>query len=227
MYLKSPRLRSLLSVLIPALLSPAIVIAGAFLPGKTSYLWVSLAVAVLSLLLFVAGFEKKEIGTRRSVLVSVMIALCIVGRLIPFFKPVTALVVLCAIYLGAQAGFYTGAVAALLSNFMFGQGPWTPFQMLAWGLVGLFAGLLAKPLQKSRLLLLLYGALAGVVFSAVMDVWSVLWATGSLSADGYLASLIAALPHTALYAASNVIFLWIFAKPIGDKLQRIKIKYGI
>ena len=60
MYLKSPRLRSLLSVLIPALLIPAVVITGAFLPGKTSYLWVSLAVAVLSLLLFVAGFEKKR-----------------------------------------------------------------------------------------------------------------------------------------------------------------------
>jgi len=226
-YLKSPRLRTLLSVLIPALLIPAVVLAGAFLPGKTSYLWVSLAVAVLSLLLFVAGFEKKEIGTRRSVLVSVMIALCIVGRLIPFFKPVTALVVLCAVYLGAQAGFYTGALSALLSNFIFGQGPWTPFQMLAWGLIGLFAGLLAKPLQKSRVLLLLYGALAGVAYSAVMDVWSMLWMTGSPAPSAYLAALITALPHTALYVASNLLFLFLCAKPIGDKLQRIKIKYGV
>lgn len=227
MYVKSPRLRAILSVLIPALLIPAVVLAGAFLPGKSTYLWVSLAVAVLSLLLFVAGFEKKEIGTRRAVLVSVMIALCIVGRLIPFFKPVTALVVLCAVYLGAQAGFYTGALAALLSNFIFGQGPWTPFQMLAWGLIGLFAGLLAKPLQKSRVLLLLYGALAGVAYSAVMDVWSVLWATGSPEPSAYLAALITALPHTALYVVSNLLFLFVCAKPIGDKLQRIKIKYGV
>ena len=227
MYIAGPRLRRALSVLLPALLIPCAVVLGACLFDAKAHLYVSLAVALLSLLLLVAGFEKKQIGTRRTVLVSVMVALCVAGRLIPLFKPVTAICVLCALYLGPQAGFYTGAVAALLSNFMFGQGPWTPFQMLAWGLVGLFAGLLAKPLQKSRLLLLLYGALAGVVFSAVMDVWSVLWATGSLSASGYLASLVAALPHTALYAASNVIFLWIFAKPIGDKLQRIKIKYGI
>ncbi len=227
MYVANARARRTLSILTPAVLIPTVVIAGAFIPGKTSYLWVSLAVAVLSLLLFIAGFEKKEIGTRRSVLVSVMIALCIVGRLIPFFKPVTALVVLCAIYLGAQAGFYAGALAALLSNFIFGQGPWTPFQMLAWGLIGLFAGLLSRPLQKSRVLLLLYGALAGVAYSAVMDVWSMLWMTGSPDPSAYLAALITALPHTALYVVSNLLFLFLCAKPIGDKLQRIKIKYGV
>lgn len=227
MYVSNARVRRVLSILLPALLIPGVVIAGAFIPGKSTYLWVSLAVTLLSLLLFVAGFEKKEIGTRRSVLVSVMVALCIVGRLIPFFKPVTALVVLCAVYLGAQAGFYTGALAALLSNFIFGQGPWTPFQMLAWGLIGLFAGLLSTPLQKSRVLLMLYGAIAGVAYSAVMDVWSVLWATGSAEPSAYLAALITALPHTALYVASNLLFLFLCAKPIGDKLQRIKIKYGV
>ena len=213
--------------MIPALLIPCTVILGALLFDAKSYLFVSLAVAILSLLLLIAGFDQKDIGTRRTVLVSVMVALCVVGRLIPLFKPVTAIVVLSALYLGPQAGFYTGAVAALLSNFMFGQGPWTPFQMLAWGLIGLFAGLLAKPLHKNRVLLLLYGALAGVAFSAVMDVWSVLWMTEELSPAGYLSALVTALPHTALYTVSNVVFLWIFAKPFGDKLQRIKVKYGI
>ena len=227
MYVSNARARRVLSILLPALLIPSVVIAGAFIPGKSTYLWISLAVALLSLLLFVAGFEKKEIGTRRSVLVSIMIALCIIGRIIPFFKPVTALVVLCAIYLGAQAGFYTGALAALISNFIFGQGPWTPFQMLAWGLIGLFAGLFAKPLQKSRVLLLLYGAIAGLASSAVMDVWSVLWMTGGVDVQAYRAALITALPHTALYVLSNLLFLFICAKPIGDKLQRIKIKYGV
>ena len=227
MYIANTKLRTLLSVLLPALLIPSAVVLGALVFDAKAHLYVSLAIALLSLLLLVAGFEQKEIGTRRTVLVSVMVALCVIGRLIPVFKPVTAICVLCAIYLGPQAGFYTGAVAALLSNFLFGQGPWTPFQMLAWGLIGLFAGLLAKPLQKSRLLLLLYGALAGVAFSAIMDVWSVLWASGSLSPQGYLSAIVAALPHTALYAASNVAFLWIFAKPIGDKLLRVKIKYGI
>ena len=227
MYIANSALRKTLTILIPALLIPCAVIVGALAFDAKAHLFISLAVAILSLLLLIAGFEQREIGTRRTVLVSVMVALCVVGRLIPFFKPVTAIVVLCAVYLGPQAGFYTGSVAALLSNFLFGQGPWTPFQMLGWGLIGLFAGLLSKPLGKSRVLLLLYGVLAGVAFSAVMDVWSVLWASGELTFAGYTAALVAALPHTALYAVSNVAFLWIFAKPVGDKLQRIKIKYGI
>lgn len=227
MYVKSPWLRRTLSVLIPAVLIPATVLVGALVFDARAHIWISLAVAVLSLVLFVAGFEQKAIGTRRTVLVSVLVALCIAGRLIPFFKPVTALIILGAVYLGPQAGFYTGALAALLSNFIFGQGPWTPFQMLAWGLIGLFAGLLSKPLQKSRVLLLLYGLLAGIAYSAVMDIWSVLWASGSVTASAYLAALLAALPHTVLYVLSNLLFLLICAKPIGDKLSRIKIKYGI
>ena len=226
-YLKNAKLRSLLSILLPAFLMPCIVIIGAVAFDAKAHLLISLTLAILSLVLLIAGFERREIGTRRTVLVSIMVALCVVGRLIPLFKPVTAICVLCAIYLGPQAGFYTGAVSALLSNFLFGQGPWTPFQMLAWGLIGLFAGLLSRPLRKSRLLLVLYGMLAAIAFSAVMDVWSVLWATGALTPAAYLAAAVAALPHTALYAFSNVAFLLLCAKPIGDKLQRIKLKYGI
>lgn len=226
-YIASPRARRVLSVLIPALLIPAVILAGALFLDSSAYLLVSVAVALLSLLLLIAGFEQKQLGTRRTVLVSVMVALCLVGRLIPFFKPVSAICVLCAVYLGPQAGFYTGALSALLSNFIFGQGPWTPFQMLAWGLIGLFAGLLSAPLQKSRALLLLYGALSGVLFSIVMDVWSVLWATGGITPAAYFAAFVTALPHTALYTASNLLFLFLCSKPIGDKLQRIKIKYGV
>ena len=84
MYVKNPRLRQILSLLIPALLIPCVVIIGAVLLDARAHLFVSLAVAILSLLLLVAGFEQKKIGTRRTVLVSVIIALCIVGRIIPF-----------------------------------------------------------------------------------------------------------------------------------------------
>ena len=148
-YITNPTLRKALSILIPALLIPCAVILGALVFDAKAHLFVSLAIAMLSLVLLAAGFERREIGTRRTVLVSIMVALCVAGRIIPLFKPVTAIVVLCAVYLGPQAGFYTGAVAAFLSNFLFGQGPWTPFQMLGWGLIGLFAGLLSMPLQKS------------------------------------------------------------------------------
>jgi len=135
--------------------------------------------------------------------------------------------VITALYLGSEAGFMVGAFSALLSNFYFGQGPWTPFQMLAWGLIGLIAGFLAKPLKKSKIFLLIFGVLSGVAFSMVMDVWTVLWYSGGFDPALYFAAWISSLPHMTLYAASNFLFLFFLAKPFGDKLQRIKIKYGI
>ncbi|MBQ7335526.1 MAG: ECF transporter S component [Clostridia bacterium] len=225
--LKNKRLRNVLRVLIPAVLIPCTVIFGSVVFDEKQYAWTSLLVAVWSVLLFLAGVEKKVIGTRRTVIVAVMIALSVAGRFIPFFKPVTALTVIAAIYLGGEAGFLVGSFSALLSNFYFGQGPWTAFQMLAWGLVGLVAGLLSKPLQKSRAALLCYGVVSGVLFSLVMDIWTVLWYSDSLEWSLYAAAMVAAIPHTVLYAVSNFAFLWFMAKPFGEKLSRIKIKYGV
>ena len=120
-----------------------------------------------------------------------------------------------------------GSFAALLSNFYFGQGPWTPFQMLAWGLIGLFAGYFSSLLKKNHIFLLMFGVLSGVVYSFIMDVWTVLWYDGKFHLALYLSAIVSALPHILLYAASNFIFLWFMAKPFGEKLERIQVKYGI
>lgn len=225
--IKNEKLRSLLKIIIPFLLIPAVVIIGELCFSPKKYLWVSLAIAVLALFLFASGYERKKIGSRRMVIVAVMVALCIVGRIIPFFKPVTAITIITAIYLGGEAGFLVGALAAILSNFYFGQGPWTPFQMLAWGLIGLIAGFIAKPLKKSRVFLLIFGVGSGIVFSFIMDIWTVLWYDNSFNWSLYLAAISTAIPHTVLYSISNFIFLWFLAKPFGEKLNRIKIKYGV
>lgn len=225
--IRNPATRRFLRAVLPFAAIPAAVAAGAFLFRDKGYLAVSLTVAGLALLLFTAGYERRRTGSRRMVLTAVMTALCIAGRFIPFFKPITALTVLTAMYLGPESGFLTGAMAALASNFWFGQGPWTPFQMLAWGLIGLFAGYLHKPLKSSRQLLLAYGALSGAAYSLVMDVWTVLWYEGSLNPGLYSASVLAALPHTALYIFSNLVFLYLLARPIGEKLERVRVKYGL
>ncbi len=225
--IKNKALRTTLKILIPFVLIPAAAVLGSVMFDEKKHIFVSFFVALLSLVLFIAGFEKKQTGTRRMVIVSVMIALSIVGRFIPFFKPVTAITVICAIYLGGESGFLVGSLSALLSNFYFGQGPWTAFQMLAWGLIGLVAGFLAKPLSKSRAALLIYGILSGVAFSLIMDIWSVLWYSESFDWSLYSAALITAIPHTVLYSVSNFIFLFFMHKPFGDKLNRIKIKYGV
>lgn len=219
--------RDVLRWLIPLVLIPAMVALGALVLPQKQHLLVSLSVACLSLLLFLCGFERKLTGSRRLVLAAVLIALCIAGRMIPMVKPVTAITILAGMYLGGETGFLVGSLAAVLSNFYFGQGPWTAFQMLGWGGIGLAAGWLHRPLKRSRLWLMLYGGLCGVVFSLVMDVWTVLWYEGGFHWQLYLSAIVAALPHTLLYCGSNLVFLWFLARPIGRKLERVRMKYGL
>lgn len=208
-------------------LIPGAVLLGLAVPGEKRYAYVTLAVAALTLLVFIAGLETPKVKTRRLVVAAVFIALSVAGRFIPLFKPVTALTIISAVSFGGETGFFVGSLSAAVSNFYFGQGPWTPFQMLAWGLIGFLAGLLAKPLKKSPALLLGYGLLAGAAYSFIMDIWMVLWYNGRLDGSLYWGALIAALPHTALYAVSNVLFLALFSKPFFRKLQRMKNKYDI
>lgn len=219
--------RDTLRWLIPLVLIPAVVALGALVFPQKRHLLVSLGVAGLSLLLFLCGFERRLTGSRRLVLAAVLIALCVAGRMLPLIKPVTAIIILAGMYLGCETGFLVGSMAAVLSNFTFGQGPWTAFQMLAWGMIGLVAGWLHAPLKKSRLFLMIYGGLCGVLYSLVMDVWTVLWYDGGFRWSLYLSAMTAALPHTLLYCVSNLVFLWFLAKPVGRKLERVRRKYGV
>ncbi len=223
--IRSRRARDILRWMLPCVLMPLLVLFGALVMKEKQHLLISFGMAVMALLLFLTSFERKKAGSRRLVIVSVMTALCVMGRFIPLFKPITAMTVMTAMYLGGEAGFLVGALAALLSNFTFGQGPWTAFQMLAWGFIGLAAGWLQAPLKKHRWFLLLYGVLAGLVYSMIMDVWNVLWYAGEMNWGLYGASVVTALPHTVLYAASNLVFLYFLARPFGEKLERVRIKY--
>lgn len=210
---------------------PAVVVFGALVFREKYYGWLALCVAVLSCLPLFYTFAHKDHSARELTVLAVMIALSVAGRFLfawlPGFKPVTALTVIAAIYLGKEAGFAVGALSAVVSNFYFGQGPWTLFQMFAWGLLGFVAGLAAKPLQKSRLALGVGGVLAGVLFSLTVDVWTVLQAENGFDPARYAAVVGTSLPAMAGYALSNVVFLLLLTRPTGEKLERIKKKYGL
>ena len=225
--IKNEGLKKALKILVPFVIIPLLAVIGSTAMAEKRHFIISFCAALFSLFLFAAGFENKNVGSRRMVIAAVMIALCVVGRFIPFFKPVTAVTVVAAVYLGKETGFLVGSLSALISNFYFGHGPWTPFQMLAWGLIGLIAGYLSAPLKKHRALLLIYGVIGGVIYSLVMDVWSVMWYDGGFNLSLYAASVLTAVPYTVLYSVSNFIFLFFLGKPFGDKLERIRIKYGL
>ena len=229
--IKNAKLRLFLRYALPFVLIPAVVALGIYVFDEKSYGFISLVVVILAMALFCAGFEKRTVGTRRIIVIAVMTALSILGRFvfapIPGFKPITAMIVITAIWLGGESGFLVGVLTVVISNFYFGHGPWTPFQMFSFGMIGLLAGFLAKPLKKSRVALALYGVFAGIVFSCIMDVWSVLWYENGFDPRLYWGALLTAVPYMVSYAVSNVIFLLLLGRPFGEKLERIKIKYGV
>lgn len=227
---KTDKIKKIISIAVIALLIPSAIAAGVFVFGDRAYIWISLCVALLSCLPFFLRFEHKAEDGRRTAVLAVMTALSVIGRFafsaIPHFKPVSAVVIITGVYLGPEAGFLCGALSAIVSNIIFGQGPWTPFQMMTWGLIGFVAGIIAPILKKSKIPMLLYGALAGLLFSLIMDIWTVLW-DGTFTISRYLAAVLAAAPVTAVYMVSNVIFLFLLADPIGRKLDRVIKKYRL
>ncbi|MGN1120095.1 MAG: ECF transporter S component [Oscillospiraceae bacterium] len=209
---------------------PLLAVAAAF--GALRWDMAALLIAVLCCVPFLLAFEKRAPSAGELVLVACMTAFSAAGRFIfapiPFFKPVTAIVVLAAMYFGAQAGFMTGALSAVISNIYFGQGAWTPFQMLCWGGIGFLAGVLnRRGLLEKTLPLCVFGAVSGVLYSAVMDVWTTLSADGAFNLARWVAAMVSALPITAVYAASNVVFLLVLKKPLGRQFRRLREKYGV
>lgn len=190
-----------------------------------------LAILVIAFRQFLVMLEKKKQDFRLLVIISVLTALSVTGRLIfavlPGFKPVTAVVILYGIYFGKEAGFLTGSLTALISNFYFGQGAWTPFQMMVWGIIGAIAGIGSGLLRKNRFVLYLYSAAAGAMYSLLMDIYTVFWIDGYLNGSRYLTALLTSLPFTVIYAVSNVIFMVVLRKPVGRKLMRVRKKFGL
>ena len=132
-----------------------LLVSGGVLLAFTVFLWIRgsirLASALSALLLSfpaILAFEWKGCGARELAAIAVMTGLSVCSRVLfaplPGFKPVSAIVILTGLSFGPLAGFITGAASAVLSNFFFGQGPWTAFQMLAWGSVGFLSGFFCR-----------------------------------------------------------------------------------
>ena len=177
----------MVSLILLLLVVPAIAVGGYFLFRERGYVWISVCIAVIACIPFFVSFEKKVGDVRKTVLLAFMIALSVLGRMLftylPHFKPVTAIVILAGLYLGAESGFLCGSLSVLVSNFIFGQGPWTPFQMVAWGVIGFLAGLCSFALKKNMILLVIFGAVSGVAYSLFMDILTVLWLDGTFNGE--------------------------------------------
>ncbi len=211
---------------------PIIAVLGTAAADGERYDIACMLCAVLCCLPFFFSFEKRGPKAGELMAVCVMTAFSAIGRLIfapiPFFKPSAALAVITGMYFGSQSGFMTGAVSALISNIYFGQGAWTPFQMFGWGIIGFLAGVFNKKgLLEKTVPLCIYGILAGIVYSFIMDIWTVLSADGTFNFSRWLYYIVSAVPVTAVYCISDAVFLLILRKPLGRQLNRLKEKYGL
>lgn len=215
------------------------IFAGSVLGGDRVYYVISALVAIYSLVPFFVGFERSKPQIRELVVISVLIAIGVIGRqvffMLPQMKPVIAISVIAGASLGPGAGFLVGAMIAFVSNFFFGQGPWTPWQMMALGLAGMFAGLIfqkwnrrePKPSKVHKIAVCVFGLVSGYFYGLIVDLWTLFGYTEKPSLNAYLVVKSTAIWFDTLLAISTFVFLWVLYAPMIKKLNRIKLKYGM
>jgi len=216
------------------LLIPFTIFFGVYYLADKKYYFIALLILLETMLPFALVFEGRKPQARELVVIAVLCALGVAGRaaffMLPEFKPVVALVIVAGVAFGGETGFLVGAMTMLASNVLFGQGPLTPWQMFAMGLIGFFAGVLFRKgwLRRSRASLCVYGALASVViYGGIMNPASALMWAHELNGKLLLTYYISGFPWDLVRAAATVFFLWFGAEPMLDKLDRMKVKYGL
>ena len=208
-----------------------LILFGIYFLNDRSAVFIGLCIITLSMLPFTLIFEGRRPKARELILIAVMSTIAVVGRMaffmVPQFKPVTAIVMITGIGLGPEAGFLTGVISGFVSNFFFGQGPWTPWQMFAFGMIGLLSGVIFKKRKNLYVISGIGGLLTFVVYGGIMDVSTVLSFTGTLTKETVRASLISGIPFNIIHGVSTIVFLLVLFRPMESKLERMKIKYGI
>ena len=215
-------------------LSLAFIVLWQFLfADSVNYYIVSVVILIASMLPFFVSYEQKKVTARDITLTATLIALAVVIRaafyLVPQVKPIAAVVIVSAVCLGAHKGYIVGAFSAFVSNFIFGQGMWTPFQMVALGTVGLLAGLIFRWLKVNRYTLSIVGfVLATVVYGAIVDMSTVLSAYGNnVTLKGALSIYASGAVFSLVFGGATAVFLFLFGMPFITKIERISKKYGL
>ncbi|MBQ6020452.1 MAG: ATP-binding cassette domain-containing protein [Clostridia bacterium] len=226
--------KSVITAVILCLMIPATLLAAVFFLPEKYYYITAIAVLIEATLPFFVLFEGRRPRAREVVTLASLCAIGVAGRaalvMLPQFKPVLALTVIVGAAFGGEAGFLVGAVTMLVSNMLFSQGPWTPWQMFAMGLIGFLAGLVCRgKLRQSRLFLCLFGAFCAViVYGGLMNPsTALLWGGAQLTWGTVMSYYATGFPLDLVHAAATVLFLWFGAPPMLEKLGRMKTKYGV
>lgn len=226
--------RNVVSVLLIIFVIPATILFGIFYLKDRKYYFISLVIVLYTMLPFFMIFENRNPKVREIVIIAVLSAIAVAGRaaffMLPQFKPVVAIVIITGVTLGAESGFLVGAIAGFVSNFFFGQGPWTPWQMFCFGIIGFLAGILFQKglLKRDRLSLCIFGGLSTFfIYGGIINIGSLLIFTPKFSLRALVATYISGFWFDLVHSIATVVFLFVLSQPMIEKINRVKIKYGI
>lgn len=222
------------SVLVILVMLPLVLFASRYF-GNGRYYVSSILLILLSMVPFFLSFEKRKPQAREIVTLAVMCAIAVASRaafiMIPHFKPMVGIIIITALSFGPEAGFLTGAVSGFVSNFIFGQGPWTPWQMFAFGIAGFLAGLLAKAgilKGEKRVPAAVFGGVVVLcIVGPLLDTSTLFTASSVISRESAAAVYLSGLPVNGVHAVATILTVLLLSRPITEKLNRIKIKYGM
>lgn len=202
-----------------------------FIPGE-HFFFLSLAFILLAMLPFIYAFHRNTLGSRELVMIAILGSLAAVSR-VPFsplasVQPSTFVIMVSAATMGPQNGFVVGALTALLSNIFLGHGPWTPWQMFAWGMIGYITGLFRHTfLITNKHARALWGLVNGVLFGWFMNIWVILSLNLTFSWEVIVLYYSSSIAFDLAHGISNVIFLYLFWDSFNEVLTRFKLKHGL
>lgn len=222
------------AVLMILLLVPFTLFTGVYYFDNKKHYFIALMVLLECMAPFFLVFEGRRPQARELVIIAVLCAVGVAGRaaffMVPQFKPVIALVIISGLAFGGETGFLIGAMTVLISNIIMGQGPWTPWQMFSMGIIGFLSGVLFGKgiLRRNKISLCTFGALSAIIlYGGIMNFASALMVSKEVNFNIILTYYAAGFPMDCIQALATVFFLWIGAAPMLEKLDRVKIKYGL
>ncbi len=214
-------IRNRLPVLATLVVGGSVLALSIYAPGwvSTNLNWGIATVILVSAAVagFFFEFEARNLGSKEVALVAVMGTVSAVARIpfaaIPNVQPATFLIICMGYVFGPMAGFMTGAVTAIVSNFFLGHGPWTLFQIFAWGLGGVIAGGLGR-IKAGVWALAAFGLVWGFVFGIIMNLWFWVSLIYPLNLTTFLASQLNSFWFDALHAMANFILVVFAGKKV-------------
>ena len=226
--------RTLAAMVMVFIAIPLTIYIGVFYFGDRKYYFISLLIILETMLPFILAFEGRKPQARELLIIAALCAIAVAGRaalfMLPHFKPMIAVTIIAGVAFGGETGFLVGAMSGFTSNFFFGQGPWTPWQMFAYGIIGFIAGILFKKglISRNRVALSIFGGIAAfIIYGGIMNPASVLMYQATPNAAMFWFAYLRGAPLDLVHAVATVFFLMIGSAAMLEKLDRIKIKYGL